>query len=158
MPLKPVSCLVGAFETQSGRFADQLELLASFERRKEPVARKFDRSIVPANGAFLGALVQSRMFIEDRKLQLFASSLSQVSGTHYRGVLELHPAMENSEPTLGLLGRYYGNVQDGAVTTEILGLASLEQSDEEEETPQDNSSNKDSGFHVDHSIHYRCRD
>jgi hypothetical protein len=49
-------------------------------------------------------------------------------------------------------------MQDGAVIGEVLGLASMEEDDGEEEMPVGDSPDKDNGFHIDCSIHHRCRD
>jgi hypothetical protein len=67
-------------------------------------------------------------------------------------------AMKNPEPTPGVLERYYENMQGDAAIAEILGLASMGEDDEEEEMPEEVCPDENSGFHVDRSIHNRCRD
>jgi hypothetical protein len=93
------------------------------------------------------------MVKEDREVQLFTYRLSQAGREYCRGMLGLRPAMENREPIPGVLGPYCKNMQDNAAIAEILGLASMEENDEEEEMPEEHLPDEDSGFHIDHSIH-----
>jgi hypothetical protein len=106
----------------------------------------------------LRVIIQSRLFKEAPGLQLFADSLSQVGTEHYRGLVGLRPTTENPEPAPRLLERYYENVQDDAATAEILGLASKEDNAEEEEMPEEDFPDDNSGFHVDRSVHDGSRD
>jgi hypothetical protein len=57
--LEPLWRLIGAFGNRYCRSADQLEILVSFERHGELIARRFDESIVSEHGTFLRAMVQS---------------------------------------------------------------------------------------------------
>jgi hypothetical protein len=70
--LAPLWSLIGAFENQCCQFADEVELLASFERHEELIARTYDQPIVSESANFLIAMAQSRPFKEDREPQLFA--------------------------------------------------------------------------------------
>jgi hypothetical protein len=89
---------------------------------------------------------------------MFAYSLSQAARGYYRGMLGLQRAIENPEPSPGLLERDYRNMQGDAAVAEILGLDSMEEDDREEEMPEEDSPDEDSGFHVDRSIHHRRTD
>jgi hypothetical protein len=75
---EPLWCLSGVFENFWCRLADQAELLESFERHDELIARRFDGSAASENAAVLRAMEQSRRFKEDQELRPFASILSQV--------------------------------------------------------------------------------
>jgi hypothetical protein len=57
--LEPLWPLISAFGNRHCRSADQLEILVSFERHGELIARKFDESIVAEHKTFLRAMVQS---------------------------------------------------------------------------------------------------
>jgi hypothetical protein len=65
--------------------------------------------------------------------------------------------MESLDPTSGLLEHNYEKVQDKTIIVEILGLASMEENDHEEEIPNKDSLDKHYGFQVDYSIQRRRR-
>jgi Xaa-Pro aminopeptidase len=113
-------CLIGTFENRYCRFADQAEVLVSFERHEEIISRRFDEPIAFENAILSRAMAQTRLFKEDRELQLFPYGLSQTGKGYHRGMLALQPAMENPEPTPGVLARYHENMQDEAAVAEIL--------------------------------------
>jgi hypothetical protein len=127
MLLEPLWCLIGSFQNRWCRFSDQVELLARFERHEEPIARKYDESIVSENGIFLRVMVDCRRFNEDQELQPFAFSLPKLTESITRGIFGLHPAKENRRPPPDNLERHYENIQDYTAITEIIGLVSMEE-------------------------------
>jgi hypothetical protein len=62
--------------------------------------------------------------------------------------------MGNAQSIPGVLELYYENRQDYAAIAEILGLASMEEDNDEKEMPEEDSPDEDRGFHIDCLIHH----